>query len=88
MYYAFNPTDSTSNTFANTSLYIPNYAGATNKSYSMDAVTENNATLAGQTIGAALWSNTAAITSIEIASNFGTNLSQYSSFALYGIKGA
>ena len=29
----------------------------------------------------------AAITSIEIASNFGTNLSQYSSFALYGIKG-
>jgi len=35
-----------------------------------------------------LWMNTAAITSIEIAPNYGTSFNQYSSFALYGIKGA
>lgn len=34
-----------------------------------------------------LWMNTAAITSIEIAPNYGTSFSNYSSFALYGIKG-
>lgn len=34
-----------------------------------------------------LWLNTAAITSVTISSNSG-NLAQYSSFALYGIKGA
>ena len=34
-----------------------------------------------------LWTNTAAINSIEIAPNFGTNFSQYTTFALYGIKG-
>jgi len=36
-------------------------------------------------LGSALWINTAAITSIELL-NFGGNLAQYSSFALYGIK--
>jgi hypothetical protein len=35
-----------------------------------------------------LWMNTAAISSIEIAPNYGTSFNQYSSFALYGIKGA
>jgi hypothetical protein len=34
-----------------------------------------------------LWMNTAAINSIEIAPNFGSSINQYSSFALYGIKG-
>jgi hypothetical protein len=34
-----------------------------------------------------LWMNTNAITSIEIAPNYGTSFNQYSSFALYGIKG-
>ena len=85
MYYAFNPTDSTSNTFANTAIYIPNYAGATNKSYSMDAVTENNATLAGQTIGAAFWSNTAAITSALIKPSNGVEFLTGSTISLYKI---
>jgi len=34
------------------------------------------------------WINTAAITSIVLTVNNGTNFSQYSHFALYGIKGA
>lgn len=38
-------------------------------------------------ITSGVWMNTAAITRIDIIPNIGTNFSQYSSFALYGIKG-
>jgi hypothetical protein len=34
-----------------------------------------------------VWMNTAAISEIDIVPNIGTNFSEYSSFALYGIKG-
>jgi hypothetical protein len=34
-----------------------------------------------------LWINTAAVTSIEIKSNVSSTISQYSQFALYGIRG-
>jgi len=45
-------------------------------------------TLSGDVVFASgMWMNTAAITSISIASPFG-NFVEYSSFALYGIKGA
>jgi hypothetical protein len=37
--------------------------------------------------GSGLWLNTAAITSIDITHNSSINFNQYSSFALYGIKG-
>lgn len=40
------------------------------------------------TLNSGLWMNTAAITSIVITPNAGTAFDQYSSFALYGIKGA
>jgi hypothetical protein len=81
-------TAQTSNTFSNDEIYIPNYAGSTNKTYSADAVVENNATGAFATFNAGLWSNTAAITSVKIeAANGGANLFQIgSSFYLYGIK--
>jgi hypothetical protein len=58
--------NNTSNTFGNTSAYIPNYTGSTNKSLSGDGVGENNATDSPQQITAGLWSNTAAITKITI----------------------
>ena len=72
-------------TFASTSLYIPNYAGSTNKSFSSDTVTENNATNSYAAMYAALWSNTSAITSIKLDPVNG-DLVQYSSATLYGIK--
>jgi hypothetical protein len=75
---------STSNTFANSSIYIPNYAGSTNKSFSADTVTENNGTTAYQGIYASLWSNTVAITSISLVPASGTFV-QYSTASLYGI---
>ena len=75
----------TSSTFNNVEIYIPNYAGSTNKSYSYDAVLENNATAARTILGAGLWSNTAAITSIAITSDSG-NFVQYTTASLYGIS--
>ncbi len=77
----------TSSTFASTEIYIPNYAGSAYKSLSVDAVTENNATEAYATLLAGLWSDTSAITSIDLISFSGHgNLMQYTTATLYGIK--
>lgn len=81
-----NGNTSTSNTFGNAEIYIPNYAGSNNKSLSSDSVTENNATAADMALGAGLWANTAAITSITIADYNSNNFVQYSTATLYGIK--
>ncbi len=78
-------TSATSNTFSNSFLYIPNYAGSANKSMSADGVFENNATTALQQIQALLWSNTAAINEIKLYLDSASNLAQYSSATLYGI---
>jgi len=77
----------TSNTFSNAEIYIPNYAGATNKSVSIDGVSESNQTTAYATLVAGLWSNTSAITSIKLAPSSG-NIPQYSTAYLYGVKNA
>jgi hypothetical protein len=80
----------TASTFASTAIYIPNYAGSTNKSVSSDSATETNGGAANNAFiiaFAGLWANTAAITSIKVISqvaNFMTN----SSFTLYGITKA
>lgn len=78
----------TSNVFSNSEIYIPNYAGSTNKSVSSDGVNENNATAATLGINAGLWANTAAITSIKIVDEFSGNFQQYSTAYLYGVKNA
>ena len=75
----------TSDVFSNGEAYIPNYAGSTYKSASVNNVIENNGTTAYASICAGLWSNTAAITSITITPT-SLNFAQYSSFYLYGIK--
>jgi hypothetical protein len=76
----------TASTFGNFEVYIPNYAGSTNKSVSVDAVSENNATAGYQNLVAGLWSNTAAITSISLLEITPLNIAQYSTATLYGIK--
>ena len=76
----------TANTFGDCEIYIPNYAGATNKSFSVDSVNENNATSASQYLYRNLWSQTAAITAISLYSGGAVNLMEYSSATLYGIK--
>lgn len=82
--YAFNAATSTANTFANCEIYIPSYLTATNKPLNVFTAQEMAATGANVVQQAALWRNTAAITSIRMYSNgsFVTG----SSFFLYGIK--
>ena len=82
--YDFMTTSSdTANTFANTSVYISNYTSAAYKSFSLDSVTENNASTAYQAIQAATWNNTSAITSIKLSS---VGAVQYSTASLYKIS--
>ena len=76
----------TANTFSNTTVYIPNYAGSTNKSASVDGVAETNATAVDMELSAWLWANTAAINQIKITLQSGANLVQYSTATLYGIS--
>lgn len=81
-----NPSSYTASTFSNVGIYIPNYAGATNKSVSADYVNENNASAAWNGFTAGLWSSTNAITQIQLLCSSGGNFVQYSSASLYGIK--
>ena len=74
----------TANTFGNGSIYIPNYSGSTNKSASVDLVSENNDTNAYQNLYAFLWSQTTAITSVEVRDNL-ANLVAGSTISLYKI---
>jgi hypothetical protein len=77
-------TDYTANTFGSAEWYISDYAGSSNKCFSSDSVTENNATQSFIELFAQLWSNTAAITSITLATQSG-NFIANSTFSLYGI---
>lgn len=81
-----NGNTSTASTFGNQEIYIPNYTSANFKSYSIDAVVEDNSTGTNNTVEflAGLWSSTAAITSVGLAPS-GNTFSQYSSFSLYGL---
>lgn len=79
----------TASTFGNVSIYIPNYAGNTNKSSSAEGCGESN-TATGPLIcaSAAIWSSTAAITSVKLFPYHGSNFKSGSSFFLYGITKA
>jgi hypothetical protein len=79
-----NASTSTANTFGVASIYLPNYAGSNNKSYSIDYTAENNATSSYLGFVAGLWSTTSAITAISLVPSTGTIL-QYSTAYLYGI---
>ena len=80
------PTSSqTTNTFSNHAYYISNYTSTSTKSISVDAVTENNATAAEQTLTAASSSITSAITQVTLFAESG-NLVQHSTASLYIIS--
>jgi len=76
--------NATASTFGNTEFYIPNYTSANYKSVEIDSVGENNATSAIATLGAGLWSNTAAITSINLSVDSASFVAG-STFYLYGL---
>lgn len=80
----------TANTFGNGEIYIPNYTSSNYKSFSSDSTSESNGTNTERELAAGLWSNTAAITSINLKSEPGNAgvLSAGSTFSLYGIANA
>jgi hypothetical protein len=82
-----NNSSTTANTFSSSEIYIPNYTSSSNKSFSIDSVTENNGTTAYSILSAGLWSNSAAITSITLTP-VANNLAQNSTFYLYGVVNA
>ena len=85
---SINANNSTASTFSNIEVYIPNYASSNYKSYSIDGVTENNATTAESHLDAGLWSDTSVINSIKFDATGASpsDLVTYSTFYLYGIK--
>jgi hypothetical protein len=82
--------NATSSVFSNDEFYIPNYLSTTYaKTFSVDNVVENNGTTGYPIIEAGRWnpSTQAAITSIVLTATGGSSqLVQYSTFYLYGIK--
>lgn len=83
----FPAANATASTFGNSVAYFPNYANTSyNKSFSVDDVSENNATAAYATLSANLYSSTSAITTIVIQSINSANIVEGSTFYLYGIS--
>jgi hypothetical protein len=82
-----------SSTFGAAVIDILDYLD-TNKNKTIRTLTGNdiNGTIAGYggtvTFISVLWKNTSAITSIKFTPESGSQFNQYSSFALYGIKGS
>ena len=79
-----NGNGSTTNSFGSFEVYIPNYTGSNQKSFSVDIISETNSTSIFMDIQAGLWNQTAAITAMTLASGSGPYL-PYSTFTLYGI---
>jgi hypothetical protein len=79
-------TSGTASTFANTMIYVPNYAGSSNKSAFVDSTSEinSNSNYALNLI-ANLWASTSAINRVYVYPNSG-NFAQHSTATLYGIK--
>jgi len=74
----------TASTFSNIFIYIGNYAGSNNKTFSIDTVNEQNSTTAYAQLVAGRWASSSAITSIKFFIQTG-NFAQYSTATLYGI---
>jgi hypothetical protein len=81
-----NAASNTASVFTNLSVYIPNYAGGNNKSFSIDSAHEQNGTSAYGEMTANLWSNTSAINQVTFYLSGSFKFVEYSSASLYGIK--
>jgi hypothetical protein len=79
-------------TFSTTTVWIPNYANTANyKSFTSQTSLPNNSVADGNwylMLGAGMWSDTAALSQIDISLISGDDFVQYSTFTLYGITDA
>jgi hypothetical protein len=79
----------TASTFSSHEIYVPNYASTTltAKSYSVDSVTENNATTAyANLIAGLITTGASGISSITFTQSGAGNFVQHSTFSLYGVS--
>jgi len=83
--------DAEANTFGCLKIWVPNYASSNYKqvimsSSSANASTSNDNWRMG--VSGGLYAETTAISSVEIKSGYGADHAEFSTFTLYGIKGA
>ena len=78
--------NATANTFGNGLSYISNYTSSANKTMSQDGVSEHNDVQSFQGLAAVTWNNSAAITSMQLVSRYGTGFLQHSTASLYIIS--
>ena len=81
----YNGNGTTANTFTDAEVYIPNYLSSLNKNFYVDSTMETNGAQCYTEITAAVWQNTAAITSVAFSMP-SVNFAQYSTAYLYGIE--
>jgi hypothetical protein len=82
----FNAANTAANIFTNATVYFIDYAAAQYKTYLVHSAMENNTSgSVYQEIRGVMWSNTAAITSLEFTNPTSTFV-QYSTATLYGIR--
>ena len=75
--------------FGNASIYIPNYSRSSQKSFSIDTITEANSGASESALAAllaGLWSDSSAITYIKLTPWSSQTFLQYTTATLYGIK--
>lgn len=79
----------TAGAFGSIEIYFPNYTSSSNKSMSLDSVSETNGTNGYQGLVAGLISTTSPITSIQLkavdSNVVATTFVQYSTATLYGV---
>jgi hypothetical protein len=81
-----NSSGNTSNSFSNSSVYIPNYTSSNYKSVSIDSVYENNATTAYCNLQAGLWSSTSSINQVTlVCTGSSQTFAAGSTATLYGV---
>lgn len=83
---SFSSGNTTTNTFESWEMYIPNYAGSTNKPVSTTFAIPNNNTYQVDLVNAGLFSSTTAISRIDLALDSAYQFVSGSRFDLYGIK--
>jgi predicted heme/steroid binding protein len=77
-------TQAGSNVYGSVQVYVPNYASSSNKSFGVESASERNGDAQWLFLGAGLWSNSSAITSVTITAS--ANYLGDSTAYLYGIK--
>ena len=84
--------DATADTFGCLTVWVPNYADSSNYKQVIMSSTGATATNSDDDwrigISAGLYAETTAISSVEIKSGYGADHAEFSTFTLYGIKGA